>query len=201
MSLDCFEKIRLLSRTEKGEAVRDYFIILRKFINYYKLHFANNINKLSKSKKYVYIILVDKDKNIQKFGRTKDMRKRLYTYATGKEKHPDIKFILIVNDPKQVEKCVKILIDKHKFKNKQELYKINYDILKSITFECANMFQSIENKIKNNKDIYDTYVVYDEYEENEFIDLDNNVIGYEKIPIKKSSKKSSKKPSTKLSKK
>ena len=140
ISLDCFEKICMESRTPKGEAVRDYFIILRKFINYYKTHFANSINKLAKNKKYVYIILVNKNKKIQKFGRTVDMRKRLYAYATGKEKHPDIKFIMIVDNPSQVENCVKVFVDKFKFKNKQELYKIDYNILKSIVFDCADMF-------------------------------------------------------------
>ena len=98
ISLDCFEKICMSSKTQKGDSVRDYFIILRKFINYYRTHFTDSINKLVKTKKYVYIILVNKNKNIQKFGRTINIRKRLYTYATGKEKHPDIKFIMIVDD-------------------------------------------------------------------------------------------------------
>lgn len=185
----------MLSRTKKGEVVRDYFIILRKFINYYKEHFSNKIISLAKKKKYVYIILVNKDKNIQKFGRTADIRKRLYSYATGKEKHPDIKFIMIVDDLKQVENCTKIFIKKYKFKNNQELYKIDYDILKKVVFDCADMTKTFHEKIKESNK-YDTYVVYDEYEENEFLDLDNNVIGYEKIPktiIKKTSKKTGKK--------
>ena len=138
------------------------------------------------------------DKNIQKIGRTIDMKKRLYSYATGKDSHPDIKFILIVDDPKKVEKCTKILIEKFKFKNKQELYKIDYDLLKSYIFSCANLVKSVDEKIINNN-IYDTYIVYDEFEENEFLDLNNNVIGYEKLS-KKSSKKSSKILSKKSSK-
>ena len=205
--LDCFEKICLTSRTPKGEAVRDYFILLRKFINYYKSHFTDGINKLAKSRKYVYIILVNKNKNIQKFGRTIDMRKRLYNYATGKDKHPDIKFIMIVDDPIRVESCTKSLIEKYQFKNKQELYKIDYDVLKSAIFDCADLIKSLDEKVENSKK-YDTYVVYDEFEENEYLDLNNNVIGYEKIPkkpsknpSKKLSKKPSKKPSKKLSKK
>ena len=200
ITLDCFEKLCMTSRTSKGESVRDYFITLRKFINYYKSHFADNINKLVNKKKYVYIILVNKNKNIQKFGRTVNMKKRLYSYATGKEKHPDIKFIMIVDDPKKVENCTKIFIEKYKFKNKQELYKIDYDILKNIVFDCANMTKNFDDKIKNKND-YDTYVVYDEYEENEILDLDNNVIGYEQSGSKKSgsNKSSSKKSSLKKS--
>jgi phage anti-repressor protein len=200
LSLDCFEKICLTSRTPKGESVRDYFILLRKFINYYKSHFADGINKLAKSKKYVYIILVNKNKNIQKFGRTINMRKRLYNYATGKDKHPDIKFIMIVDNPIRVELCVKSLIDKYQFKNKQELYKIDYDVLKSAIFDCADLIKSLDEKVENSEK-YDTYVVYDEFEENEYLDLDNNIIGYEKKPLNKLSKKSSKKPSKKPSKK
>lgn len=69
------------------------------------------------------------------------MRKRLYAYATGKEKHPDIKFIMIIDNPSQVENCVKVFVDKFKFKNKQELYKIDYNILKSIVFDCADMLK------------------------------------------------------------
>lgn len=178
LSIECFEKLCMLSKISKGEAVRDYFIILRKFIDYYKSHFANKINSLIKTKKYVYVILVDKNKNIQKFGRTENMRKRLYSYATGKDKHPDIKFIMVVDDPKRVESCTKVFIDKHKFKNKQELYKIDFDIFKSVIFNCADMVKTLDDKMKNND--YDTYVIYDEYEENEFLDLEGNVIGTKK---------------------
>jgi phage anti-repressor protein len=145
LTLECFEKICMESRTSKGEAVRDYFIILRKFINYYKTHFANSINKLANKKKYIYIIMVDKNKNIQKFGRTNNMKKRLYSYATGKAVHPDKKFIMIVDNPIKVENCVKILINDFKYKNKQELYKINYDLLKSSVFDCAELIKSVDD--------------------------------------------------------
>ena len=94
LSFDGFEKVCMTSKSKKGNAVRDYFITLRKFIEYYRQHFANNINKMAKGKKCVYIILANKDKNIFKVGRTNDIRKRLYSYATGKDKHPDIMFIL-----------------------------------------------------------------------------------------------------------
>jgi hypothetical protein len=125
------------------------------------------------------------------------MRKRLYSYATGKEKHPDIKFIMIVDNPIKVEQCTKIFIDEYKFKNKQELYKIDYDLLKNIVFDCADLNKSIHEQIKDNEK-YDTYVVYDEYEEYEYLDTNNNVIGYEKVnkkivTPKKTSKKNFKK--------
>jgi hypothetical protein len=156
----------MLSRTPNGDSFRDYFITLRKFIDYYKKYFANKIISLVKKKKYVYIILVNKNKNIQKFGRTKNIRTILCNYAIGKDTHPDIKFIMIIDDPKKVENCTKVFIEKFKFKNKQELYKIDYDLLKQLVFSCADMTQLLHNKFNKHKNNYDTYVVYDEFEEN-----------------------------------
>jgi hypothetical protein len=158
---------------------------------------------MAKSKKYVYIILVDKNKNIQKFGRTINIQKKLHSYVSGKEKHPDIKYIIIVDDAKDVEGLSKIFINEHKFKNKRELYKIDFDILKSVVFNSAEMKQHINEKFEE-YDKYDTYVVYDEFEENEYLDLDNNIIGYEKMPktikIKKQSKIIKRSKQSKLSK-
>ena len=67
------------------------------------------------------------------------MIKRLYQYATWKYKHPNIKFIMIVNDPIRVENCIKSIAKEYKFRNKQELHKIDFDMMKHIVFECANI--------------------------------------------------------------
>jgi phage anti-repressor protein len=185
LSFDGFEKVCMTSRSEKGNAVRDYFITLRKFIEYYRQHIANNINGMAKKGKCIYIILANKDKSIFKVGRTKDMRKRLYSYATGKDKHPDIKFIMLIEDAKKVEDCMKVFANKYKLRGKQELYKINLDTLKNIVFDCAILNDAFNKMIENNTDL-DSYIVYNE-EEEEYLDKDNNKIGYDMI--KKSSKK------------
>jgi phage anti-repressor protein len=189
LSFDGFEKVCMSSRSEKGNAVRDYFITLRKFIEYYRQHIANNINSMAKKGKCIYIILANKDKSIFKVGRTKDMRKRLYSYATGKDKHPDIKFIMLIEDAKKVEDCMKVFANKYKLRGNQELYKINLDTLKNIVFDCAILNDAFNKMIENNKDL-DSYIVYNE-EEEEYLDKDNNKIGYDMIkkPIKKLSKK------------
>ena len=41
-------------------------------------------------------------------------RQRLYAYATKSDKHPDIKFIVLVNDPEAVETCSKAILEKTK---------------------------------------------------------------------------------------
>jgi phage anti-repressor protein len=194
VSFDTFEKICMMSKAEKAEKVRDYFILLRKFINYYKNHISNMI---SKSKKYIYILLVNKNKDIFKIGNTTNIRNRLRTYATGTDVHPDIKFIMTIDEPKQVEQCIKIFLKDYEYKKGHEIYKIDIDLIKSVIFSCNEL-----NNIKEHKNS-DAYIIYDEYDKLEsinYLDNDNNIIGYEKI-IKKTSKKTSKKASKKTSKK
>ena len=153
---------------------------------------------MAKGKKCMYIILANKNKNIFKVGRTNDIRKRLYSYATGKDKHPDIMFIMLIDDPKKVEDCTKVFTTKNIVRGKQELYKIDLDTLKSIIFNCAFLTKQFNEVLKNN-DTFDSYIVYDEGT-NEYLDENNNIIGFEKV-VKKSSKKASKKVSKKASKK
>ena len=42
VSLECFEKICLTTKMAKGDSFREYFIVLRKFINYYNTNFTNS---------------------------------------------------------------------------------------------------------------------------------------------------------------
>ena len=44
------------STSEKGEQFRDYFIMLRKFIDYYKNHISDKIIDLVSDNKYIYIL-------------------------------------------------------------------------------------------------------------------------------------------------
>jgi hypothetical protein len=201
------------STSDKGVQFRDYFVMLRKFIDYYKNHISDKILDLASDKKYIYILGINKRKNIFKVGRTENIRKRLYAYATGLEKHPDILFILIVDNPQNIENCVKLFANKQR--NNKEQYNIDFDLLKKTIFTCASLDKDILEKTIN-KDI-DTYIVYDDSKTINYINLDEKPIGYDasfkdkpskvsskkqsKKPSKKSSKKSSKKPSKKSSKK
>jgi phage anti-repressor protein len=206
INLDTFEKICMTSKSEKANSVRDYFIILRKFINYYKNHISNMIITSAKKNpnKSIYILLINKNKDILKIGHTSNIRNRLKTYATGKDTHPDIKFIMLVEDPKQVEKCAKIFLEKFSFKKGKEIYKIDIDLMKQITINCAELSNiSFTNISKNDN----AYIVFEDYYYKEYIDNKNYVYAIEVNPnlyknnkkssIKKQSKKSSRKNSRK----
>jgi phage anti-repressor protein len=179
LSFEGFERVCMVSNTEKGKAFRDYFIMLRKFIDYYKDHFANKINELAKDNKHIYILMVNKNKDLLKLGRAGNIRNRLKSYATGKETHPDVKFIMIVDDAKKVEQCTKVFVKQFQYKGNKELYKMDIDDLKKTIFGCAEMDNMMIKNMNDTKK-YDTYIVYDDSKSIEYIDLNDKVIGYEK---------------------
>lgn len=187
ISFETFERICLSSTTKKGSEYRDYFVMLRKFIDYYKNHISDKILELTKTNKYIYILAVNKRTNIFKVGRTGDIRKRLQSYSTGKETHPDIQYIQIVEDDNRVENCIKLFSKTQQYKGHKELYKIHIDNLKDKVFDCAKLDYKSFNKSANNN--IDTYIVYDDTKTVEFINLTGNTTGFDKTFKKHSIKK------------
>jgi phage anti-repressor protein len=177
LSFETFEKVCMSSTTKKGQMFRDYFVMLRKFIDYYKQHIADKILELTQTNKFIYILTVNKKSNLLKLGRTGNIRKRLQAYSTGKEKHPDIKYIMIVEDDKRVEKCAKLFAKANQYKGNKELYKMHNDALKRIVFDCAKLDKSV---IKHMSDpSLKTYIVYDDSQNIEYLNLKGEVIGAE----------------------
>lgn len=168
ISLNTFQRVCLSTHSIKGDEVRDYFICLGNFINYYKQHISDMILNNVKSGKYghVYIMLVNKGKNIFKIGRSDDddMRKRIYNYSTGKNTHPDLKFIMLVDDPLLVENCSKLFLKEYKYKiGHKELYKVDIDVVRSAMQGCGetnHKIMNIKEKLADYENV-DAYIVYD----------------------------------------
>ena len=142
--------------------------------------------------KAVYIMLVNKGKKIFKIGQTvKSMRTRLYAYATGRDKHSDIKFIMLADEPIQIENCSKAILEKTKLRGNQELYKIDLEKMKEVIMGCGGLKQILD-KVDDTKK-YNVHIIFDDTKTIEYLDLDNNVVAVEKphkyIKTKKASGK------------
>ena len=129
--------------------------------------------------------MVDKTHDILKLGKTKDMRHRLQAYATGRESHPDVRFIMIVEDKKRVEACAKLFSKAYRYKGNKELYKMERDKLKRIIFKCADLDKELLDKMESEKEHTNTYVVYDDSKTIEYLNLDGEVIGMVKPGTRK----------------
>jgi hypothetical protein len=156
-------------------------LTLRKFIDYYKSNFADKINDLAKKEKCIYIILVDKKKNIRKLGKTKNLRKRLQNYSTGRSKHPEIEFILHTDEIKAVERCSKLFTKANQIRERQELYKIGADKLKQIIFDCAILSKKVNGEDMSKYRKHDAFIAFDKGDELEYLDIKGEIVGYEKI--------------------
>jgi hypothetical protein len=93
------------------------------------------------------------------------------------ETHPDIKFIMLVDNPDVVERCMKTFLEQVRFKDGHEIYKVDIDIIKKLAFECMELSSDIHEKINLYKN-KDAYVVFDD--DVEYLDTDDNVIGHDK---------------------
>lgn len=159
VNLETFEKICLDSRTKKANEIKNYFITLRKFIDYYKDHISNMIldNAARLNGKCVYIICANAQKDIFKIGKTGDIRKRLQTYATGRDKHPDIRFIMLVDNKECVETCVKTLLHSFRYRSNQEIYQVDIDKIKEAVMTCGIAQYRFDNMSKEN---IKSYIVF-----------------------------------------
>ena len=103
---DCFKRLCLLSKTNKAEEVRTYFLELEKLIGHYKNYIIeglkktiqileNNTKEVSqKIKGTVYIIRSIKDINgLYRFGQTEDFKKRLANYNSSNSDKMEVMYI------------------------------------------------------------------------------------------------------------
>jgi phage anti-repressor protein len=172
-----FKKLCILTKTKKGEQVRDYFLDLEDLISEYKSYIINgleekikkyetNLKKIPNIKKgFIYVFNVSKNKEdeLYKVGRTNNLYKRMNTYNTGVADNIELLFVYEVEDIKSVETCIKIFLKKYKYRTSKEVYQINLGMIKNIILQCNKAQLISENKLSNQKisDNKELYVILD----------------------------------------
>jgi phage anti-repressor protein len=114
---DCCKRLCMLSKTQKAEEVRTYFIEIEKLINKYKNYIIDALNKkvniLENNQKpisniksgIIYILKTDKDIiDLYKIGKTKKFKERIRTHNSSHIDNVDIVHIYETDYIDEVEK-------------------------------------------------------------------------------------------------
>jgi hypothetical protein len=164
MTPDCFKRMCLLSKTNKAEEVRTYFIELEKLILNYKNYIIEGLTKTinilennqkeipQKVKGTVYILRSIKDINgIYRFGQTEDFKKRLANYNSSNSDKMEVKYIFETKDSKKIQDCVIAQIKPLRYKKRKDFYEIDFNILKKLMKDCIDMTNKFKKSLTNTK--------------------------------------------------
>ena len=162
ITTNCFKRICQLTKSKKGNEVREYFIQVETLLNKYKNYIIDGmkdkINKLEKSQKpktnpekgviYIFQTPNSSENSLYKIGRTKDLKKRLQSHQSPLAHDIEILFYYESENIEEIERCIKVLMKKYQYRKYKEVYKINIDIIKSLIEKCDSIIIDTEQKVK-----------------------------------------------------
>jgi phage anti-repressor protein len=170
VSPDCFKRLCMLSRAKNAEMVRTYFIDIETQFLRYKNQLMEglkiDINRLEKdlnpnrpdipalntANGYIYVIKASDEVNdLFKIGRASNLKKRLFSYQTGKAHSVDLLYTLSVHDMKKAEKCMKALLEEYQYRTRREIYQVPIDMIKFIMNKCDEVDGAKKQYIRRKK--------------------------------------------------
>ena len=108
-------------------------------------------HNLSKNKKYpegYHVYIIEDDKKY-KIGYTKNLKRRLEVYNTGRANKAEYAYYKKTKCAREIETCMKAKLSEYLYKSNKEFYDCNIKKIKSVIKKCLN----IENKFKKCSDI------------------------------------------------
>jgi len=161
---NCFKKICQLTKSKKGDEVREYFIkveeTLFKYKDYIIQGLEEKIKKLEHNQKpkiypkrgviYVFETPNSPQNSLYKIGKTKDLKQRLKSHQSPLSHDINILYFFETEDIDSVEKCAKTFMKKYQYRKYKEVYQVNIDIIKEVISSCGKIPDNI--KFKENQD-------------------------------------------------
>jgi len=168
---NCFKKICQLTKSKKGNEVRDYFIqveeTLFKYKDYIIQGLQDKIKKLEHNQKtkvypkrgviYVFETPNTPANSLYKIGKTKDLKQRLKSHQSPLSHDINVLYYFETDDIDSVEKCAKTFMKKFQFRKYKEVYQVNIDILKEVISSCGKIAENIIFK-ENQDNKYFMYI-------------------------------------------
>jgi phage anti-repressor protein len=156
INYQCFEKLAMSGDSTKSESVRMYFIKLREFlVENQQLIYQSLENKvnLDKYRGYdaIYFFAVDeRNSELLKVGKTKDIVLRLRNYNVGRIKEVELKYFALVKNSLLIENCIKLKLKANQVFENKEIFRVDHKILKKVIDDCYCKYVSS----KQNEELY-----------------------------------------------
>ena len=156
INYQCFEKLAMSGDSTKSESVRMYFIKLREFlVENQQLIYQSLENKvnLDKYRGYdaIYFFAVDeRNSELLKVGKTKDIVLRLRNYNVGRIKEVELKYFALVKNSLLIENCIKLKLKANQVFENKEIFRVDPKILKKVIDDCYCKYVSS----KQNEELY-----------------------------------------------
>ena len=161
---ECFKRLCMLSKTEKAESVRTYFINIEKLIDKYKNTIIEDLSKkvgvlennqkpiINPKKGVIYVLQSNKTiDDTFKLGRSKKFIQRLLSHNSIEEDNLKIKLLYETDNIKQVENCVKNALKTKQYRKKKEIFQVDIDIIKQTIEQCEEIICRVNNNKSKSK--------------------------------------------------
>jgi len=162
----CFKKVCQLTKSKKGNEVREYFIKVEetfiKYRDYTIKGLQEKIKKLENNQKpkvypkkgviYAFETPNSPHNSLYKIGKTKDLKQRLKSHQSPLSDDINILYYFETDDINSVEKCAKMFMKKFQYRKYKEVYQVNIDIIKDVISNCGKISENIKIKESSKND-------------------------------------------------
>lgn len=158
LTVDCFKRLCMMSKTPMSEKVRSYYIQLEHLVDKYKTHTIAALNQrigiLENNQKPIYspesgVIYIFQAPSTEndvavgsgikyKIGKANKLSGRMSSHNSSHADNLNPLFYFEVSDIDRVESCLKSVMKPYQYRKLKEVYKVNIDALKHAIFSCDN---------------------------------------------------------------
>ncbi len=157
LTYECSKLLTMISRCEKADIIRKYYIELEKLLIRYKDEIVENLNAklgiklknksiITKNKKQMLIYVLKVGDNIYKLGKTSNIENRMKQYKVGHIDESEIVFIYKTNSADIVEKCAKLNLKNYQYINDTELFNIDKEFMINTIKYCQITREKLTDK-------------------------------------------------------
>ena len=161
LTTDAAKRYCLMTKSSKGESIRDYFLQLEKTLYKYQNYIIKGLEekikklennqkpKVNPTKGIIYVIrALNNNATLYKLGKTVNLKNRMKLYNSGLSDDAEIVLVYESDDIDRLEKCIKLMMKPSQYRKYKEIYQVDLDIIKKAINNCDSKLKEINFEIE-----------------------------------------------------